>query len=333
MTAQMAAVVLSGHGEPDTMRWGRAPVPELGPDDVRIFVAGAGVNRADILQRQGSYPPPRGASPILGLECSGVIGEVGANVEAWRVGDEVCALLAGGGYAEQVVVPSHQVLPVPDGVDLVDAAALPEAACTVWSNISMHARLQAGETFLVHGGAGGIGSHAIQVAKALGATVAATAGNPTKLGACRELGADTVIDHRREDFVAILKESTPRRGADVILDSIGGSYLARNVKALAPDGRLLLLGTQGATAGELDILRLMAKRGTVHAASLRTRPATGPGSKAETVREVIQHVWPLIEAGQVRPVIHARVPIAKAAEAHELLDSPTTIGKVIISVT
>ncbi|EOM74630.1 putative zinc binding alcohol dehydrogenase [Rhodococcus rhodnii LMG 5362] len=314
------------------MVWGEAPEPELLPGHVLIDVRATAVNRADLLQRQGKYPPPPGASEVLGLECSGTIAALGEGVSGWSIGDEVCALLAGGGYAERVVVPAQQVLPVPAGVDLAAAAGLPEVACTVWSNVVMRGRVTTGEVFLVHGGGSGIGTHAIQLAKALGATVATTAGSPGKLERCRELGADITIDYTNEDFVEVLRDLTDGHGADVILDNMGAKYLPRNVDVLAKDGRLAIIGMQGGVTGELNIGALLGKRATVTAAGLRGRPVSGAHSKGEIVDEVRRHVWPLVEAGRVVPVVSAELPIADAPRGHELLDSPDNVGKVILTI-
>jgi putative PIG3 family NAD(P)H quinone oxidoreductase len=286
------------------------------------------VNRADLLQRQGHYPPPPGASEIIGLECAGRIAALGEGVTGWSVGDEVCALLAGGGYAEKVAVPAVQVLPVPDGVDLVTAGGLPEVACTVWSNVVAAGRLAAGETFLIQGGSSGIGTHAIQVAKALGARVVATA-SPQRAERCRELGADIVIDYH-DDVPAELKKATDGHGADVILDNIGAKGLAANVASLAADGRLLVIGMQGGTKAELDLGKLMAKRASVHATTLRGRPATGHGGKAEIVAAVRHDVWPDVERGVVRPIVDRRLPMSRAAEAHRLVEASEHIGKVLL---
>jgi len=316
----MQAITLEAPGGPEMLRWGTAPDPVVGPGEVLVDVAAAGVNRADLMQRQGHYPPPPGASEIIGLEVSGHVAALGEGVTGWQVGEPVCALLAGGGYAEQVVVPAPQLLPVPDGVDLVTAAGIPEVACTVWSNVVMTARLAAGETFLVQGGTGGIGTHAIQVAKALGARVAATAGAPDRLEVCRELGADIVIDYHDE---------LPAGLADVILDNQGARGLAANVDALAPDGRLVIIGMQGGTKGELNIAKLLAKRGSVIATSLRGRSVEGKGAIVTATRA---HVWPMIADGRVRPVVHTTLPMSEAAAAHALFDAGGVIGKVLLTV-
>ena len=323
----MRAVVITSPGGPDVLRLSDVPDPVPEPGEVVIEVTAAGVNRADVMQRQGFYPPPPGAPPYPGLECSGRIGALGPGVTGWRVGDEVCALLAGGGYAEQVAVPQGQLLPVPDGVSLTDAAALPEAACTVQGTVYQQARLTAGETFLVHGGAGGIGTFAIQLAKADGAVVACTAGTPAKLARCRELGADLAISYLEEDFTAAVLDFTNGHGADVILDIMGAPYLAGNLAALATWGRLVVISTRGGSRGEVDLGMLMRKRGSIFAATLRARP---PGEKAEVVAATREHVWPLVSAGKVAPVIQRVLPMAEAAEAHRLLDEGTHIGKILL---
>ncbi|MEP6979727.1 MAG: NAD(P)H-quinone oxidoreductase [Nakamurella sp.] len=325
----MHAIVIDG----TQLTWGAAPDPSPRPDEVVIRVAAAGINRADLLQRKGHYPPPPGASEILGMECSGVIEAVGADVRRWQIGAEVCALLAGGGYAEQVAVPEVQVLSVPDGVDLVDAAALPEAACTVWSTVVMAGRAHRGETLLVHGGTGGIGTFAIQLGVALGLRVAVTAGSGAGRQRCLDLGAELAIDYHDEDFVESVRQLTDGRGADIILDVMGGKYLQRNVSALATGGRLTIIGMQGGTRAELDIGALLAKRATVLGTTLRSRPVTGPGSKADIVAEVERSVWPLVASGAIRPVIGARMPVTRAAAAHEALDSGAAPGgKVLLTV-
>jgi NADPH2:quinone reductase len=316
----------------DQLVWKQVPDVEPGRGEVLIKVSAAGVNRADLLQAAGHYPPPPGASELLGMEVSGVVDAVGDDVSDWSVGQEVCALLAGGGYAEYVAVPAGQLLTIPGGVDLRDAAALPEAACTVWSNLVMTAQLSEGQLLLVHGGASGVGSHAIQVARALGARVAVTAGSRPKLELCRELGAEITIDYHDEDFVARVHEATDGAGANVILDIIGAKYLDRNLDALALDGRLIVIGMQGGVMGELNLGKLVGKRAGVIGTTLRGRPTTGPNSKSEVVAAVQNHVWPMIADGRVRPVIGARLPIQQAAEAHRLLSSGEVTGKVVLTV-
>lgn len=312
--------------------WQEVPDASAGPGEVLIKVSAAGVNRADVLQAAGKYPPPKGASQTIGMEVSGIIADVGADVTQWSAGQEVCALLAGGGYAEYVAVPATQVLPIPAPVDLVDAAGIPEVACTVWSNLVMTAHLGLGQLLLLHGGASGIGSHAIQVARALGARVAVTAGSPEKLELCRDLGAQITISYKDEDFVARLKEETDGRGADVILDIMGAAYLDRNVDALASDGQLVIIGMQGGVQAELNIGKLMAKRARVIGTTLRARPVSGPSSKGSIVDAVTTSVWPMFASGRVRPVIGKRLPIARAGEAHRLLVSGEVSGKILLTV-
>ncbi len=309
-------------------------VPDVAPEhgEVLIKVSSAGVNRADLLQAAGKYPPPPGASDILGLEVSGIVAAVGGGVTEWSVGQEVCALLAGGGYAEYVAVPAGQVMPIPPGVSVHDAAALPEVACTVWSNIVSAGALTPGEVLLVHGGASGIGTHAIQIAHALGATVAATAGSPAKLNLCREFGADIVISYRDDDFVNRIREATGGAGADVILDIMGAAYLDRNLDALAPDGRLVIIGMQGGVKAELNIGKVMTKRLRVIGTTLRARPVGGAHGKSAIVDEVVASVWPMIGDGRVKPVIGGRYPITEAAEAHRALASGQTYGKILLTV-
>ncbi|MGK5632167.1 NAD(P)H-quinone oxidoreductase [Streptomyces sp. URMC 123] len=325
----MHAITIPEPGGPDALVWAEVPDPTPGPGEVLVEVVASAVNRADLLQRQGFYDPPPGASPYPGLECSGRVAALGPGVSGWSVGDEVCALLAGGGYAEKVVVPVGQLLPVPEGVELVTAAALPEVVCTVWSNCFMVAHLRPGETLLVHGGASGIGTMAIQLAKAIGARVAVTAGAPWKLERCRELGADILIDYREQDFVEELRKATDGAGADVILDIVGAKYLERNVTALAVNGRLAVIGLQGGVKGELNLGALLAKRGAVTATSLRGRPL---GEKATIVAAVREHVWPLIEAGRVRPIVDRTVPMREAARAHRVLEAGEQVGKVLLTV-
>jgi putative PIG3 family NAD(P)H quinone oxidoreductase len=316
-------------GGPDVLRWREVPDPEPGPGEVVVDVAATAVNRADLLQRQGHYDPPPGASDIPGLECSGVVSAVGRGVDGWAIGDEACALLIGAGYAERVAVPAGQLLPVPAGVGLVEAAALPEAVCTVWSNVFMIAGLRPGETFLVHGGASGIGTFAIQLAAHVGAHVACTAGSAQKLARCRDLGAEITINYRKQDFVEELTKKTDGHGADVILDIIGAKYLERNVDALATNGRLVVIGLQGGVRGELDLGKLARKRGAVIATLLRPRPVD---EKAAIVASVREHVWPLIETGAVVPVIDRVLPMDAAAEAHRLVEAGEHVGKVLLQV-
>jgi putative PIG3 family NAD(P)H quinone oxidoreductase len=324
----MRAVTIPTPGDADALVLDEVPDPTPAPGEVLVEVAAAGVNRADLMQRQGLYPPPPGASAYPGLEVSGTISALGEEVTGWLVGERVCALLSGGGYAEQVVVPAAQLLPVPAGVSLVNAAALPEVASTVWSNVFMTASLQPGQTVLIHGGSSGIGTMAIQLARAIGARIAVTAGTPGKLEACRELGAEILVNYRDQDFVEVLNDATHGAGADVILDNIGARYLARNVSALAVNGRLVIIGLQGGARAELDISALLRKCAAVIATSLRGRPA---GEKAAIVAAVRERVWPLIESGQVKPVVHRTFPLAQAAEAHRELEAGANVGKVLLT--
>ncbi|GAA0902467.1 NAD(P)H-quinone oxidoreductase [Streptomyces thermoalcalitolerans] len=323
----MHAITIPEPGGPERLVWDEVPDPVPGEGEVLIDVAASAVNRADILQRQGFYDPPPGASRYPGLECSGRIAALGPGVSGWAVGDEVCALLSGGGYAEKVAVPAGQVLPVPKGVDLKQAAALPEVTCTVWSNVFMIAHLRPGETLLVHGGSSGIGTMAIQLARAVGAKVAVTAGTREKLERCAELGAEVLINYREQDFVEEIRRATDGAGADVILDNMGAKYLDRNVRALAVNGRLAIIGMQGGTKGELNIGALLNKRAAISATSLRARPL---GEKAAIVAAVREHVWPLIADGHVRPVIDQEVPMSDAATAHRLVEESRHIGKVLL---
>jgi putative PIG3 family NAD(P)H quinone oxidoreductase len=324
----MRAVVITQPGGPEVLAWQEVPDPSPGAGEVLVEVAASAVNRADLLQRQGHYDPPPGAPPYPGLECSGRIVALGPDVEGWAVGDEVAALLSGGGYAELVAVPAGQLLPVPTGVDLVTAAALPEVACTVWSNVFMLAGLRPGETLLVHGGSSGVGTMAIQLGRAMGARVAVTAGSAAKLERCRELGADVLVNYKEQDFVEVVRDATGGHGADVVLDNMGASYLARNVEVLAANGRLSVIGLQGGTRAELDLGRLHAKRGAIIATSLRARPAD---EKAAIVASTREHVWPLVEAGTVRPVVDRVLPMAEAAEAHRLVEGGSHVGKVLLT--
>jgi putative PIG3 family NAD(P)H quinone oxidoreductase len=325
----MKAVVITEFGGPDVLQLRDVPDPVVGPGEVVIDVAATAVNRADLLQRAGHYPPPPDAPDWPGLECSGTISAVGAGVSQWKLGDQVCALLSGGGYAERVVVPAGQLLPLPTGVDLVDAAALPEVTATVWSNVFMSAGLRPGEVFLVHGGSSGIGTMAIQLAVQVGARVAVTAGSATKLERCRELGAEITVNYREEDFVAAVRAATDGKGADVVLDNMGAAYLARNVDVLADNGRLVVIGMQGGVRAELDLGKLMSRRAAVIATTLRARPAE---EKAAIVASVAEHVWPLLTSGVVRPVIHARLPLAQAADGHRMMTESQHIGKILLTV-
>lgn len=324
----MKAITIPTPGGPEALVLSDVDTPDPGPGQVRIKVVAAGVNRADTLQRQGFYDPPPGETDIPGLEVSGTVDAVGEDVSEWVVGDQVCALLTGGGYAEQVVVPAGQVLPVPNGIDLVDAAALPEVVSTVWSNVFLTANLQPGETLLVHGGSSGIGTMAIQLAREVGARVAVTAGSQEKLDFCRELGAEILVNYKEQDFVDVVREATDGHGADVILDNMGAKYLARNVDTLATSGRLVIIGMQGGTKAELDISRLLRKRAAVIATTLRARLAA---EKATIVAAVREHVWPMLADGRVRPVVHSRHALGDASAAHAEMEASTHLGKILLT--
>ena len=325
----MHAVVITEPGDPDVLSWIEVEDPVPGPGEVLIDVTAAGVNRADLMQCMGFYPPPPGAPPYPGLECSGTVAAAGPGVTGWKQGDEVCALLAGGGYAEKVVVPAGQLLRRPKNIDLVTAAALPETTCTVYSNVFMTAGLKSGEIFLVHGGGSGIGTTAIQMAKNAGATVAVTAGSADKLETCRRLGADILINYREENFTEAIRRATDDHGADVILDIVGAAYLQGNVDALALDGRMVNIGLQKGSKAELDMGKLMRKRCTIAGTTLRARPTE---QKAAIVSAVAEHVWPLVEDGKIAPLIHCELPISDVAEAHRIMDASTHTGKILLRV-
>ncbi|WP_167043632.1 NAD(P)H-quinone oxidoreductase [Salinibacterium sp. ZJ454] len=324
----MRAILVSEPGGPEMLTPADVDVPPVGGRDIRIHVVAAGVNRADVAQRLGHYPSPPGSPEWPGLEVSGTVAEIGDEVTRFAVGDRVCALLGGGGYAEQVVVNEDLVLPVPDSLDLIEAAALPEAIATVWANVFLAGRLTAGETLLVHGGASGIGTTAIQLARLAGARVAVTASAP-KLDACRKLGADILIDYRSDDFVERVLEATDGRGADVILDIIGGPYIARDIDALATDGRILIIANQSGEQASFDPRRLMAKRGSITATTLRARPLH---ERAAIMRRLRTDAWPWVEQGEFRPLIDSQVPIEQAAEAHRRLESSAHVGKIVLTI-
>ena len=323
----MRAVIISSPGGPEALVERTIPDPVPGDGEVLIDVAAAGLNRADLMQRQGRYPPPPGAPTWPGLEVSGTIITLGRGVQGWAVGDRVCALLSGGGYADRVAAPAGHLLPVPAGIDLVDAAGLPEATCTAWSNLVDAGRLRAGEWALVHGGSGGVGSIAIQLAAALGAHVAATAGGPDRVARCVALGAELAIDHRTESFTRAVARGTGGRGVDVVLDVLGAGALAANLEALATGGRLVVIGLQDGRRVDLDLGLLLARRLSVIGTTLRARP---DDEKASIVAAVRANVWPMLDDGRLRPVVHARLPLSRAAAAHELLESGQVFGKVLL---
>ncbi|MCS6854051.1 MAG: NAD(P)H-quinone oxidoreductase [Elioraea sp.] len=330
MRRTMRHIAMVGTGGPEVLALAEGPVPEPGPGEVLIEVHAAGVNRPDIAQREGRYPPPPGASPILGLEVAGVIAAVGTGVEGWQAGDRVCALVNGGGYAEFVAVPAPQCLPIPAGYDFVRAAAIPETYFTVWANLFERGRLARGETALIHGGTSGIGTTAIQLAHEFGATVYATAGSAEKCLACLRLGAAAAIDYRAQDFVEEVKRLTDGRGVDVILDMVGGDYIPRNIRCLALDGRLVIIAfLRGSKVAEMDFLPVMTRRLTVTGSTMRPRTTAQKGAIAEALLRV---VWPVLEAGRCGPVIHTVFPLAEAAAAHRLMESSQHIGKIVLAV-
>ena len=327
--ATMRAVEISAPGGPDVLMPTTLPVPAPGRGEILIRVVAAGVNRPDVLQRSGAYPPPKGASPLPGLEVAGTVAAVGAGVTGWAVGDSVCALTPGGGYAEYCVAPAAQVLPIPAGLGMIQAAALPETYFTVWTNLFERGRLTAGETVLIHGGSSGIGTTAIQLAEAFGAIVLTTAGSPEKCAACERLGADRAINHRSEDFVAVTKEVTQGRGVDIVLDMVGGSYVPRNLACLAVEGRHISIAFLSGAEVTLDLRPLMVKRLTMTGSTLRPQPIA---NKARIAQGLKDRVWPLLEAGTVGPVIHTTFPLAQAADAHRLMESSAHIGKIMLTV-
>ena len=323
----MACIEITEPGEPEVLQPAKRPVPQPAPDEVLIAVRAAGVNRPDCIQRQGNYAPPEGVTDIPGLEVAGDIAAVGDNVADWKAGDKVCALVAGGGYAEFAVAPAPQCLPIPDGLDMAEAAALPETFFTVWSNVFERAGLKEGEAFLVHGGSSGIGTTAIQIAAKLGARVITTAGNEEKCRVCIELGAERAVNYKEEDFVEAAKDFTDGRGVDVILDMVGGDYLPRNIKALGPDGRHVSIAFLGGSKAEINFMPVMLKRLTLTGSTLRPQPVE---RKGEIARALEEKIWPLIAAGEIKPVIHASFPLAEAAEAHKLMESSRHIGKIML---
>jgi putative PIG3 family NAD(P)H quinone oxidoreductase len=325
----MTAIGIKTPGGPEALAPEERPVPVPGPTEVLVRVRAAGVNRPDVMQRKGQYPPPPGAPDIPGLEIAGNVVAVGGKVTRWKIGDKICALVPGGGYAEYCVTDEATALSVPKGFSYVEAAALPETFMTVWHNVFERGALKSGETFLVHGGSSGIGTTAIMLAKQFGATVIATAGSPEKCEACRKLGADVAIDYNKEDFVAVTKEATGKKGANLILDMIGGDYVDRNFEAAAVEGRIVQIATQKGTKVTADLRRLMLKRLTLTGSTLRARPVS---DKAEIALALEAKVWPLLEAGKVRPVIDSTFPLAKASEAHARMETSLHIGKIMLEV-
>lgn len=328
MGETMHCVAIAAPGGAEVLQPVRRPIPQPGPGEILLRVAAAGVNRPDVLQRMGRYDPPPGASDLPGLEVAGAVAALGEGVHDWRIGDAACALLAGGGYAEYCAVPAGQALPVPAGLTMVEAAGLPETVFTVWANVFERGRLQAGENLLVHGGSSGIGSTAIQLARALGATVYATAGSADKCRACERLGAALCVNYREQDFVAVLKEATRGRGVDVVLDMVGGDYIPRNIELLAPDGRHVSIAFLQGPKVTLNMFPVMTKRLTLTGSTLRARSVA---EKARLAAAIRRKVWPLIEAGRFHPVIHATFPLAQAAEAHRLMESSAHIGKIVLT--
>lgn len=329
LPADMSCVEISEPGRAEVLILGHRPVPQPKAGEVLIRVAAAGINRPDVLQRQGAYPAPPGASDLLGLEVAGTVAAVGDGVTMWSVGDAVCALTPGGGYAEYATTDARHCLPVPKGYSMVEAAALPETMFTVWHNVVERGQLKAGERFLVHGGAGGIGTTAIQLAKALGAEVFTTAGGPEKCAACRKLGADHAIDYRSEDFVAVIKEATGGKGVNVILDMIGGDYLPRNIKSLGMDGRMVSIAFMNGSTAEVNFMSVMLRRLTLTGSTLRPQSDDAKARMAQGLRET---VWPMLDAGRIHPLIHATFPLAEAVSAHKMMESSAHIGKIVLTI-
>jgi NADPH2:quinone reductase len=327
--SRMTAIAIKSPGGPDVLVPEERPTPVAGPHEILVRVRAAGVNRPDVMQRQGHYPPPPGAPDIPGLEIAGEVAVVGHEVERWKIGDQVCALVAGGGYAEYCVTDETTALPVPKGLSFIEAAALPETFMTVWHNVFERGALKSGETLLVHGGSSGIGTTAIMLAKQFGAKVIVTAGSPEKCEACRKLGADVAIDYSKEDFVAATKQATGNKGADVILDMVGGDYVDRNFEAAAVEGRIVQIATQKGTKVTADLRRLMLKRLTHTGSTLRARPVA---HKAAIASALQAKVWPLLESGKVRPVIDSTYPLARAADAHARMESSAHVGKIVLEV-
>jgi NADPH:quinone reductase len=325
----MTAIEISEYGGPEVLKPATRPLPEPRAGDVLIRVAAAGVNRPDAIQRAGHYPPPPGQSDLPGLEVSGEVAALGDGVEGVSIGDRVCALTPGGGYAEYCIAPAAHCLPVPDGISITDAAGIPETSFTVWHNVFQRAYLRQGESFLVHGGSSGIGTTAIQLAKAMGATVYTTAGSDEKCAACRDIGADVAINYRDEDWASVLREKTEKRGVDVILDMVGGDYIQKNIDSLAVDGRLSIIAFLTGAKAELTLSRFMVKRQTMTASTLR---AQSDAAKANIAAELKEKVWPLYSSGRIKPIIDSKFTLSDAAKAHERMESSGHIGKIILTV-
>lgn len=325
----MTVIEISQPGDPEVLKPAERPTPRAADGEILIRIAAAGVNRPDLLQRQGNYPPPPGASDIPGLEVAGTVAALGAGVTGWAIGDAVCALLAGGGYAEYAAVPAVQCLPVPAGLSMIEAAALPETLFTCWTNLVDGGRLEAGQTVLIHGGSSGIGTTGIQLAKLLGARVITTAGSAEKCAACRSLGADLAIDYKAEDFVKAVKAATDGRGVDVVLDMVGGDYVRRNIEIMAPGGRHVSIASLGGAEATIPIFRVMQKRLVLTGSTLRARSPAEKGAIAERLHEA---VWPAIAAGRLKPRIHATFPFAQAAQAHKALEDGNHIGKIVLTI-
>jgi putative PIG3 family NAD(P)H quinone oxidoreductase len=330
LSTEMTFISCANFGDADVLHPASCPVPMAGANEVLIKVTAAGINRADIMQRRGKYPPPAGASDILGMEVSGTVAALGTGIQKWKIGDKVCALLAGGGYAEYVAAPEGHCLPIPSGISLKEAAALPEAVVTVYANLFEGAGVKAGETVLLHGGASGIGTMAVQMLKAFGARVFVTVGNAQKADFCRKLGADLAIDYKQEDFTAAVKAATNQRGVDIVLDMVGGSYINRNLQALAPFGRHVSIATQAGSMAEVDIRLIMQKRLILTGSTMRGRDSA---EKARLIAEIEAKIWPLIASGKIKPVIYQSFPLKNAAEAHKVMESSAHIGKITLEVS
>jgi len=329
LPAAMRAIEITTPGGPEVLKVVQRPVPKPAAGELLVRVQAAGVNRPDVMQRKGGYPPPPGVTDIPGLEVAGTVAALGDGVTGWKVGDALCALVAGGGYAEYCVAPAPQCLPIPKGLTAIEAAAIPETFFTVWDNMFTRGRLQAGEWVLIHGGSSGIGTTAIQLAHTIGAKIVATAGSAEKCRACEKLGADVAVNYREQDFVEAVKKATAGRGVDVVLDIVGGDYVTRNLNALGSGGRLVQIAIQKGTKAEIAVHLILIKQITFTGSILRPRPVA---EKAEIARALMQGAWPLIEAGKVKPVIHATFPLDRASDAHALMDTSAHIGKIVLTI-